>query len=404
MEEQDNGFEFTISERLKHMGYKYDLLEKNIKNYLFKIEKEVSEVFRREEEAIEIVRHNSININNIAKNTGISRQSIYNHNLLKEYIDYCAKEFGHIDVYVEIERLQKLNREYRQEIDCLHRRDVEFMELKRELKSALKEISDLKAEQDNIYSFNDKKERAEKNVKIISWNVNGLNACLKKGFNEYFDQWNADIVCLQETRMKKTDNDIALKGYYQYWNHSLQPGYAGVAVFSKINALSVHYGIDDLSGDDGRVIVIEYEDYFLVNVYAPNPLGEPEKILARINWNKSFISLLRSLVRQKEVIVCGDLNVDVDRIGREDQQSVQEEYEIIYEMMHMGFLDVYKCKYPNRHGEYSWKSNYGGVSKKRLRIDYFWSMRKLVSKINNIRYLIDVNASDHIPIELEIFL
>lgn len=247
-------------------------------------------------------------------------------------------------------------------------------------------------------------------MKLISWNVNGLRACVQKGFLEYFEQMDADIFCIQESKLQEGQIELELAGYNQYWNYAEKKGYSGVAVFSKAVPLSVAYGIDKEEHDhEGRVITLEYEDFYMVTVYTPNAQQELARLDYRMQWEDEFRSYLLELDKKKPVVVCGDLNVAHREIdlknpasNRKNAGFTDEERNKFTELLASGFIDTYRYFYPDREGVYSWwsyrfnaRANNAG-----WRIDYFCVSERLADKLVSADIHTEVHGSDHCPVEL----
>lgn len=247
-------------------------------------------------------------------------------------------------------------------------------------------------------------------MKLISWNVNGLRACVQKGFLEYFKEMDADIFCIQESKLQEGQIDLELPGYNQYWNYAEKKGYSGVAIFCKAAPISVAYGINKEEHDkEGRVITLEFEDFYMVTVYTPNSQQELARLDYRMRWEDEFRSYLSELDRSKPVIVCGDLNVahkeiDLKNPGsnRKNAGFTDEERNKFTELLASGFIDTYRYFYPDREGIYSWwsyrfnaRSNNAG-----WRIDYFCVSERLAERLVSADIHTKVEGSDHCPVEL----
>ena len=252
-------------------------------------------------------------------------------------------------------------------------------------------------------------------MKLLSWNVNGIRACLQKGFLESMNKENPDIVCLQETKAHPEQVDIGLTNYeHHYWNSAERKGYSGVAVFSKIKPLSVDYGFGVLD-EEGRVITLEFEDFFLVNVYVPNSKPELERLELRYNeWDKKFLEYIKSL--NKPVIFCGDLNVAHEEIDLKNPKAnkttatkpgsagfTDKERERFSDYLKAGYVDSFRYFYPEKE-KYSWWSYRFKARDKNVgwRIDYFMVDEKLKEKMKSAEILDQVMGSDHCPVSLEI--
>lgn len=249
-------------------------------------------------------------------------------------------------------------------------------------------------------------------MKLISWNVNGLRACLGKGFLDFFHQADADVVCLQETKLQPHQIELELPGYHQYWNSAEKKGYSGTAVFTRKEPLSVTYGIGMPEHDtEGRVITAEYEDFFLVCCYTPNAQRELTRLAYRMEWEDAFRAYLKGLDGQKPVILCGDLNVahqDIDlknfKSNRGNAGFTDEERGKMTELLSAGFTDTFRWLYPEVTGAYSWWSYMYHAREKNAgwRIDYFIVSDRLRERIADSRILPEVIGSDHCPVELEL--
>ena len=249
-------------------------------------------------------------------------------------------------------------------------------------------------------------------MKLISWNVNGLRACLGKGFLDFFHQADADVVCLQETKLQPHQIELELPGYHQYWNSAEKKGYSGTAVFTRKEPLSVTYGIGMPEHDtEGRVITAEYEDFFLVCCYTPNAQRELTRLAYRMEWEDAFRAYLKGLDGQKPVILCGDLNVahqDIDlknfKSNRGNAGFTDEERGKMTELLSAGFTDTFRWLYPEVTGAYSWWSYMYHAREKHAgwRIDYFIVSDRLRERIADSRILPEVMGSDHCPVELEL--
>ena len=249
-------------------------------------------------------------------------------------------------------------------------------------------------------------------MKLISWNVNGIRACLTKGFEERFQELDADIFCLQETKCQQGQVKLELPGYYQYWNYANRKGYSGTAIFTKKEPLSVFYGMGIEEHDkEGRVITLEFDDFYMVTVYTPNSQSELRRLEYRMQWEKDFLSYLLNLQEKKPVIVCGDLNVahkDIDlknpKTNRNNPGFTDEERACFSTMMESGFVDTFRHFYPELEGAYSWWSYRFKAREKNAgwRIDYFLVSPSLASKLDDAKIHSEIMGSDHCPIELTI--
>ena len=247
-------------------------------------------------------------------------------------------------------------------------------------------------------------------MKLISWNVNGLRACMGKGFLDFLKASDADIVCLQETKMQREQADFIIGGYEEYWNSAEKKGYSGTAVFTKKPPLSVSYGIGIPEHDtEGRVITAEFPDFFLVNVYTPNSQQELARLPYRMQWEDAFRDYLKTLDQKKPLIVCGDMNVAHEEIdlknpktNRKNAGFTNEERQKMTELLSSGFIDTFRLLYPDTEGVYSWWSYRFHAREKNAgwRIDYFLVSDRLKDRVSDSRIDTDVFGSDHCPIEL----
>ena len=247
-------------------------------------------------------------------------------------------------------------------------------------------------------------------MKLISWNVNGLRAVVKKGFEDIFTEIDADVFCLQETKLQEGQIDLELEGYHQYWNYAVKKGYSGTAIFSKKEALSVKYGIGIEEHDqEGRVITVEYEDFYLVNCYTPNAQAELKRIEYRLKWEEDFLMFLKELEKTKPVILCGDLNVAHNNIdlknwktNRKNPGFSDQERAAFTNFLANGFVDSFRYFYPDLEGAYSWWSYRFNARQNNSgwRIDYFCVSEALVPKMEDSFILSDVFGSDHCPVGL----
>lgn len=250
--------------------------------------------------------------------------------------------------------------------------------------------------------------------KMISWNVNGLRACVQKGFLEYFKEADADIFCIQESKLQEGQIELPLEGYHQYWNYAKKKGYSGTAVFSKEEPLSVTYGIGIEEHDqEGRVITLEFATYYLVTVYTPNSQNELARLPYRMEWEDAFFAYLKGLEQSKPVIFCGDLNVahkEIDlknpKTNRKNAGFTDEEREKFSKVVESGFIDTYRYFYPEQEGIYSWWSYRFRAREKNAgwRIDYFCVSECLKDKLIDAKIHTEIMGSDHCPVELQIEL
>jgi len=251
-------------------------------------------------------------------------------------------------------------------------------------------------------------------MKLVSWNVNGLRACLNKGFEDFFKEVAADIFCIQETKMQPEQAEISFEGYTPYWNSAVKKGYSGTAVFTKKEPLSVSYDLGmDKHNDEGRVITLEFDDFYLVTAYTPNAQRGLTRIDYRMEWEDDFRNYLVELDKKKPVILCGDLNVAHNEIDIKNAKSnvgnagfSNEERGKMTELLEAGFVDSFRYLYPDVTGAYSWWSYMFHAREKNVgwRIDYFIVSEKIKEKIQDSIIHKDVLGSDHCPVELDIQL
>ena len=251
-------------------------------------------------------------------------------------------------------------------------------------------------------------------MKLISWNVNGLRACMKKGFEDSFYALNADLFCLQETKLQKGQIDLDLPGYYQYWNYAEKKGYSGTAVFSKIQPLSVTYGMGMEEHDhEGRLITLEFENFYFVCCYTPNAQKELRRIEYRMNWEDDLRAYLMNLDTKKPVIYTGDLNVAHQEIdlknpgpNRGNAGFSDEERGKMTALLSSGFTDTFRALYPDRTGAYSWWSYrfHARENNAGWRIDYFIVSDRLVDKVTQSDIYPEIHGSDHCPVGLQVEL
>lgn len=249
-------------------------------------------------------------------------------------------------------------------------------------------------------------------MKLISWNVNGLRACMNKGFMEFFNAVNADVFCIQESKMHKEQAEFDFGGYYEYWNSAEKKGYSGMAIFSKQEPLSVGYDMGIAHHDkEGRIITAEFSDFYLVNVYTPNSKRELERLAYRMEWEDDFRAFLKALESKKPVIVCGDLNVahkEIDlknpKTNRRNAGFTDEEREKMSALLDSGFTDTYRHFYPDKEGAYTWWSYMGKARANNTgwRIDYFLCSKILDSRLKSASIYPEILGSDHCPVGLEI--
>ena len=247
-------------------------------------------------------------------------------------------------------------------------------------------------------------------MKFISWNVNGIRACHGKGFMDFFNQADADIFCLQETKMQEGQFELDLPGYYQYWNYAEKKGYSGTAVFTKREPISVTYGIGVEEHDhEGRVITLEYENFYFITVYVPNSQDELKRLDYRMAWEDAFLEYIRALDKVKPVIYCGDLNVahqEIDlknpKTNRRNAGFTDEERAKMSTVLSSGFIDTFRYFYPDQV-TYSWWSYRFRAREKNAgwRIDYFICSESLKDKLTDAVIHTEVMGSDHCPVELD---
>lgn len=249
-------------------------------------------------------------------------------------------------------------------------------------------------------------------MKFISWNVNGLRACVQKGFLDFFTSIDADFFCIQESKLQAGQIDLDLPGYHQYWNYAEKKGYSGTAIFAKNKALSVSYGIGIEEHDkEGRVITLEYDNFYLVTCYTPNSQNELKRLPYRMQWEDDFREYLKTLDTKKPVVLCGDLNVahnEIDlknpKTNRKNAGFSDEERAKMTELLDSGFTDTFRYFYPDAEGIYSWWSYRFKAREKNAgwRIDYFITSKRINDKLKKAAIHTDVLGSDHCPVEVDI--
>ena len=249
-------------------------------------------------------------------------------------------------------------------------------------------------------------------TKLISWNVNGIRACAGKGFLDFFRQADADVFCLQETKLQAGQLELDLPGYYQYWNYAEKKGYSGTALFTRQEPLSVTYGIGIPDHDrEGRVITAEFPDYYVVTCYTPNSQNELARLDYRMEWEDAWLGYLKGLEERKPVIFCGDLNVhhqEIDlknpKTNRKNAGFTDQEREKFTRLLEAGFVDTYRYFYPQQEGVYSWWSYRFKAREKNAgwRIDYFCVSETLKSRLESAAIHTEILGSDHCPVELVI--
>lgn len=249
-------------------------------------------------------------------------------------------------------------------------------------------------------------------MKLISWNVNGLRACVQKNFMEAFQSLDADVFCVQETKLQEGQIDLTLDGYYQYWNYAEKKGYSGTAIFTRQEPIAVTYGIGIEEHDhEGRVITLEYPEYYMITVYVPNSQNELARLPYRMQWEEAFLAYLKDLEEKKPVIFCGDLNVahqEIDlknpKTNRKNAGFTDEERGCFSRLLEHGFVDTFRYFYPNQTDIYSWWSYRFSARAKNAgwRIDYFCVSECLKDKLTDAKIHTEILGSDHCPVELDI--
>lgn len=248
-------------------------------------------------------------------------------------------------------------------------------------------------------------------MKLISWNVNGLRACVQKGFLDIFKELNADMFCIQESKLQEGQISLELEGYHQYWNYAIKKGYSGTAIFTRREPMSVAYGIGIEEHDqEGRVITLEFTEFYLVTVYTPNSQSELARLDYRMRWEDAFLSYLKGLEEKKPIVFCGDLNVAATEKDIKNPKAnvknagfTPEEREKFQCVLNSGFIDTYRYFYPEKI-EYSWWS-YRFKARERnagWRIDYFCVSESLKEKLMDAKIHTEIMGSDHCPVELDI--
>lgn len=247
-------------------------------------------------------------------------------------------------------------------------------------------------------------------MKLVSWNVNGIRACVQKGFMDFFNKEDADIFCIQESKMQAGQLELDMPGYYQYWNYAERKGYSGTAIFTKKEPISVQYGIGiDEHDHEGRVITLEYETFYMVTVYTPNSQTELARLDYRMRWEDDFRRYLKELDKVKPVIVCGDMNVAHEEIdlknpktNRNNAGFTDDERNKFTELIEAGFTDTFRDKYPTLEGIYSWWSYRFNARKNNAgwRIDYFLVSDRIKDNVADSLIRTNVMGSDHCPVEI----
>lgn len=247
-------------------------------------------------------------------------------------------------------------------------------------------------------------------MKLVSWNVNGLRACLNKGFSDFFHSVNADVFCLQETKLQPEQVEVSFDGYQQYFNSAVKKGYSGTAIFTRVEPISVCFDLCmDKHNDEGRVITMEFEEFYLVTVYTPNSKRELERLDYRMEWEDDFRSYVLGLDQKKPVVICGDLNVAHQEIDLKNPKTntknagfTKEEREKMTTLLDSGFVDTFRYKYPEARDMYSWWSYMFKAREKNAgwRIDYFLTSESLKDRIEDSVIHMNIMGSDHCPVEL----
>lgn len=249
-------------------------------------------------------------------------------------------------------------------------------------------------------------------MRFISWNVNGLRACVGKNFMEDFKALDADIFCLQETKLQEGQIDLDLPGYHQYWNYAVKKGYSGTAIFTKNEPISVAYGIGIEEHDqEGRVITLEFEDFYFITVYTPNSQNELARLPYRMKWEDDFLAYIKKLDEKKPVVFCGDLNVAHEEIDLKNPKTnhqnagfTDEERGKMTDLLAAGYIDTFRYFYPDQENIYSWWSYRFKAREKNTgwRIDYFIASERMKDRFVDAKIHTDILGSDHCPVELEI--
>lgn len=247
-------------------------------------------------------------------------------------------------------------------------------------------------------------------MKLISWNVNGIRACVQKGFLDFFNEVDADIFCIQESKLQEGQINLELEGYHQYWNYAEKKGYSGTAIFTKKEPISVYYGLGIEEHDrEGRVITLEFEDFYMITVYTPNSQNGLARLDYRMKWEEDFKNYLKNLEKTKPVIVCGDLNVAHKEIdlknpttNRKNAGFTDEEREKFTELLNAGFIDTFRYFYPDTKGIYSrWSYRFNARKNNAgWRIDYFITSESLKDRLESAKIHTEILGSDHCPVEL----
>lgn len=251
-------------------------------------------------------------------------------------------------------------------------------------------------------------------MKLITWNVNGIRAAMRKGFLDFAGEESPDILCVQETKMQEGQADVPLDGYIQFWNSAVKKGYSGTAVFAKKEPIAVNYDIDALGYDDeGRAITLEYDDFYIINQYTPNAQDGLARIDYRMEWEDAFRDYVNKLDRKKPLIICGDLNVAHEEIDLKNPKSNRgnagfsdREREKFNQLLSAGFTDSFRYLYPEKEGAYTWWTYRFNARKNNAgwRIDYFLVSDRIKDKINDVVIRSDIYGSDHCPVVIDIEL
>ena len=252
----------------------------------------------------------------------------------------------------------------------------------------------------------------EENMKFVSWNVNGIRACVTKGFINYFNEVDADFFCIQESKCQAGQIELPLEGYYQYWNYAQKKGYSGTAIFTKHEPIQVKYGVDeDETEEEGRIITLEYADFYLVNVYTPNAKRDLSRLDYRLEWEDRLTAYLKRLDTMKPVIYCGDLNVANEEIDLKNAKAnignsgfTFEEREKMATLLSSGFTDTFRALHPNEPDHFTWWSYMAKVRERNIgwRIDYFIVSNRLMERVEKAEIHSSILGSDHCPILLSI--
>lgn len=249
-------------------------------------------------------------------------------------------------------------------------------------------------------------------LKLISWNVNGIRACVNKGFLDFFNNIDADIFAIQETKLQQGQIELELNGYTQYWNYAQKKGYSGTAIFTKIKPISVVYGINIEKHDmEGRVLTLEFDNFYFITVYTPNSQRELTRLDYRLEWEKDFRNYLVNLAKAKPVIVCGDMNIAHNEIDLKNPKAnignsgfTNEERSEFNKLIQSGFIDTYRYFYPNKEEVYTWWSYMRSSREKNIgwRIDYFCVSNQLKNQLLDAKIHFNIMGSDHCPVELDL--